>query len=44
MPTFDNDEAYRFTFYAANRAIRDLAHTVGIPHRAQEREAPGLSL
>ena len=44
MPTFDNDEDYRFTFYAANQAIHDLDQTVGVPRRALEREAPGLSL
>jgi len=44
MPTFDNDDDYRHTFYAANQAIHYLDHTIGIPYPAQGREAPGLSL
>jgi len=44
MPTFDNDEDYRLTFYAANRAIHDLDDAVGVPRRSVEHEAPGLSL
>ena len=44
MPTFNNDEDYRLTFYAANQAIHDFDHTVGVPRRAVKREAPGLSL
>lgn len=44
MPTFDNDEDYRLTFYAANQAIHDLDDAVGVPRRAIEHEAPGLSL
>jgi conjugative relaxase-like TrwC/TraI family protein len=42
MPTFNNDEDYRQTFYAANQAIHDLDRTAGIPHRAQQ--CPGLAL
>lgn len=44
MPTFNNDDDYRHTFYAASQAIHHLDRTVGIPHPAQQREAPGLSL
>ena len=44
MPTFNNDEDYRHTFYAANQAIHDLDQTASIPHRVCEREARGLSL
>jgi len=44
MPTFDNDEDYRRTFYAANQAMHDLDDAVGVPRRAAEHEAPGLSL
>ncbi len=43
-PTFNNDDGYRHTYYAANRAIADLDRPVGIPRPTQEHEAPGLSL
>lgn len=44
MPTFNNDDEYRHTFYAANQAIHDLSQSVGIPGRSAASETPGLSL
>ena len=44
MPTFENDDDYRLTFYAANRAIHDLDRTIGVDRQGLERDAPGLSI
>ncbi len=43
MPTFNNVDDYRITFYAANQAIHDLDRTE-VGRRAVGRQTPGLSL
>jgi len=44
LPTFENDDDYRITFYAANRAIRDLGRVAGTDRRTPGRDGPGLSI